>query len=298
MLRLILSLLSIGACQINHVVLNNGVEMPLISLEPEKYPAENITGLVKLALETGIDSIDAAGHTSCQLSVGAALEGVERNKFFLTAAVLPGANISSSSAFDAVNASLHSTLARLRVSYVDLMLVGQPATSCMAMQEEWRAMEEFYHAGLARAIGLRMSCPASLECIWHTLRVIPAVNQMFYHVGMGPDPLHFISTFKWFGTVSSSIRSLGSGDPELISGKLVSDIGNAHGWSGAQVSMRWILDHGLALFLPLSKQSHMEEAVAILRDTLTQDEMAELDMAKVPQDSPSPFCPSVEALIV
>lgn len=289
----------IGAAEISHVTLNNGVKMPMLALEPEKYPQKQIEGIVKLALHTGIHSIDAGAHKSCQLGVGAALDGVERNSYFLTSAILLDANISASSAYALATQNAQSALSALRVDHVDLMLVSSPATSCKAIQEQWRALEHFYAAGKAKAIGVRVYCPSSLKCLMQTATVAPALNQIFYHVGMGPDPDGFISAFNASASVTQSIRALDSGSHELINGTLVSGIGKAHGWSGAQVSMRWILDHGAALVTTTSSQTHMEEAVAIFKDHLTQDEMKELDLAKSPQDSPTfAPCPPVDSLIV
>merc|ERR1712139_78571 len=104
---------------------------------------------------------------------------------------------------------------------------------------------------------------------------------------MGPDPKGFISAFNASGAVTQSIRALDSGNHELINGTLVSSIGKNHGWSGAQVSQRWILDHGVSFSLPTSSQKHMQEAVALFQDKLTPDEMKELDSAKSPSDSPT-----------
>merc|ERR1712032_770618 len=122
-----------------------------------------------------------------------------------------------------------------------------------------------------------------------TAKVTPALNQIFYHVGMGVDPEGFKSAFNASGAVIQSIRALDSG--ELVSGKLVSDIGKAHGWSGAQVSMRWVLDRGVSLATPMSSQTHMEEALAIFQGHLTPDELTQLDNATSPKDCPV-FCPS------
>merc|ERR1712039_300039 len=97
------------------------------------------------------------------------------------------------------------------------------------------------------------------------------------------------SAFNKSGAVTQSVRALDSG--ELVSGKLVEKIGKAHGWSGAQVAMRWILDRGVSLSTPMSSQKHMEEAMAIFEDHLTPDELAQLDNATTPKDCPV-FCPS------
>jgi len=297
-LVLFASLLAIGAGEISNVVLNNGVKMPMLALQPEKYPAERIEGIVKLAVQKGITNIDTGTQRPCQLSVGAALNGLERSSYFLTSAFILDANVSGSSAYATATSTLQNNLVALRVDHVDLMLVSRPATSCRAMQEQWRALEDFYAAGKARAIGVRVYCPSSLNCIMRTAKITPVVSQVFYHVGMGLDPGGFISAFNSSGVVTQSIRALDSGSHELIAGKLVSSIGKAHGWTGAQVSMRWVLEHGVPLSLPMSSQSHMEEALAIFRDHLAHDEIKQLDIASSPKDSPSFWCTPVDPLLV
>jgi len=244
---------------------------------------------------------DAATQEQCQLRVGAALKGVPRDSYFLTSGIMLQQNISSTSAYVAATGHLQSTLSNLGVQHVDVMVVSRPATTCGAIQEQWRALESFYAAGKARAIGLRVFCPASLKCIMQTAKVTPALNQVFYHVGMGVDPEGFKSAFEEAGAVTQSIRALDSG--ELVSGKLVSNIGKAHGWSGAQVSMRWILDRGVSLSIPMSKLRHIEEAQAIFKDHLTSGELAQLDNATSPKDCPvfcpsSTMCPPLEQLTV
>jgi len=198
-------------------------------------------------------------------------------------------NISSTTAYATATSHLQSTLSNLGVQHVDLMVVSRPATTCGAIQAQWRALEDFYAAGKARAIGVRVFCPASLKCIMQTARVIPALNQIFYHVGMGVDPEGFKSAFNKSGVVTQSIRALDSG--ELVSGKLETSIGKAHGWSAAQVSMRWIVDRGVSLSTPMSSKAHMQEALAVFQDHLTPGELAQLDNATSPKDCPV-FCPS------
>jgi len=277
------------AAEVTHTTLNNGVKMPNLAIQPEKYAPEDMGGIVKMALDAGINSIDAATFEEPQLRVGAALKGVQRSSYFLTAGIMLDQNISGSSAYATAARQLKKTLANLGVQQVDLMVLSRQATTCKAVQEQWRAFENFYAAGKARAIGLRVFCPASLSCIMQTAKVAPAVNQVFYHVGMGADPEHFKSAFNASGCVTQSIRALDSG--ELVSGNLVSRIGKAHGWSGAQVSMRWVLDRGVSLSTPISKRAHMEEALALFQSVLTADELSQLDNATSPSDCPV-FCPS------
>ena len=112
-----------------------------------------------------------------------------RSSFFLTTKVPP--QTSPKKAYAGTTKDLESNLELLKLRSVDLVLLHYPPVtqSCSAMQEAWRAMEDFYAAGKARAIGVSNYCISSFECILKTAKVTPAVNQIQFHVGMGTAPL-------------------------------------------------------------------------------------------------------------
>ena len=82
-------------------------------------------------------------------------------------------------------------LSLLRMDVVDLLLIHFPPllgcipANCAHMQDQWAALEQLYHAGKARAIGVSNYCKACLQCIMKTATIMPMVNQIQYHVGMG-----------------------------------------------------------------------------------------------------------------
>merc|ERR1711990_981265 len=131
---------------------------------------------------------------------------------------------------------------------VDLVLVHFPpfTNNCNTMQSQWSAMEEFYKAGKAKAIGVSNYCPSSLECIAQTATVTPQVNQVKFHVGMGTDPIGLKSYCDAHGIHMQAYSPLGNGGTELITGDLVKSVGANHNKTGAQVSLRWIHENGVS----------------------------------------------------
>merc|ERR1712014_336702 len=130
-------------------------------------------------------------------------------------------------------------------------------------------------------------CPSSLECIAETLTVTPAVNQVKFHVGMGTDPIGLKSYCDDHGIHMQAYSPLGNGGTELITGDLVSGIGDNHNKTGAQVSLRWIYENGVSLATKTTKQSHMEQDLDVFNFELAAEEKQTLDAATSPSDRPS-----------
>jgi len=189
-------------------------------------------------------------------------------------------------------------LSLLGLDYVDLMLIHSPSSNCKTTQEQWRALEDFYAAGKAKAIGVSNYCLSSFACISETQKVMPAVNQIEYHIGMGLDPQGIRSYHDTHGVVTQAYSPLGNGDSTLITGDLVTSIGGAHSWTGAQASMRWLIETGVPFSTKTTKQSHMQEDLAIFADVLADEEKSQLDVATEPAGRPSWACSSFEEAVV
>ena len=276
------------------ITLNNGVELPMISAGTWQYDEATAEDVVKLALSIGYNHIDTANDYHNQKGVGRGLKGFNRTSYFLTTKV--PSQTSSSSAFTKTTKDLEDNLEQLDLTYVDLVLLHFPPTGntkyCAAMQEQWRAMEAFYAAGKARAIGVSNYCPSSFECILPKANIIPAVNQVEYHVGMSSDPGGIKSYCDGKGVALQAYSPLGDGTSDLITGDLVSGIGAAHNVSGAEVSLQWIYKHGVPLSTKSTSETHLAENLDAVAGSwsLTDAEMATLDSATKPSGHYSFAC--------
>merc|ERR1712232_129081 len=138
-------------------------------------------------------------------------------------------------------------------------------------------------------------CESSLKCIAHTATVTPAVNQIKYHIGMGADPIGIKSYCDSKGIHVQAYSPLGDDTKELISGPLVTGIGKAHNVTGAQVSLRWVIETGVPLSTKSTKESHLQEDLGIFGFSLKGAEKSQLDAASSPVGKPSFMCSSVAA---
>merc|ERR1712139_2527 len=135
----------------------------------------------------------------------------------------------------------------------------------------------------------------ALRCIAETATVTPAVNQVKFHVGMGPDPIGLKSYCDSKGIVTQAYSPLGDGSSELITGPLVTGIGKSHNMTGAQVSLRWLIESGIPVSTKSTKESHLREDLGIFGFSLEDAEKSQLDAATSPSGKPSFMCSSMEA---
>jgi len=295
------------------VTLNNGVVMPLVSAGVWKYNGSQAQESCEAAYEVGFRGFDTAYDYDNQEEVGAAfkmaLQNSSRSELFLTTKV-PGCGTIPLKGLPAPSKKncgpdtlkiAEGNLVKLDQPYVDLMLLHFPPDSCggllhtdacTLMQEQWGAFEELYALNKSRAIGVSNYCQSCFECILKTAKIIPAVNQVQYHVGEGDDPIGLHSYCKSKGITMEAYSAMAQGSKELITGNLTTSIGKAHGKSGAQVALKWVIQKGVPLVTKASNPAYLAEDIDLFDFDLTAAEMALLDASNTPKGKPSFFCSS------
>lgn len=173
----------------------------------------------------------------------------------------------SNCAADSLTAA-KKNLDELGVDYVDLLLVHFPPVggcgfiNCGLIQEQWKALTTLVGSG-ARAIGVSNFCISCFKCLEKDAgALVPAANQIQYHIGMGADPGGLLSYSRSKGIQTQAYSPLGSftkGTSELINGKLVTELGGHHNKSGVQVALRWIWEHGVAVTTKSGSAAHLKQ---------------------------------------
>lgn len=272
-----------------NIRLNNGVELPMVALGTVFHSNDEAQEAVTNAIQVGMTHIDTAYNYKIQKGIGAALAGLDRSSFFVTTKV---PTIDESLTYDDVTAYMEDDLQQLGLDFVDVMLLHYPTRSndCDAMREHWRAAEDFYKAGKARAIGVSNYCSYSLDCILATANVVPAVNQLKLHVGMGPDPAGLKSYTESKGIIDMAYSPLAQGTTELLTGELVTSIGAAHNKTGAQVALSWVVQHNSIVAVKSASVKHLAEDLDIFDMAFSEVELSQLDGATSPPGKPSNTC--------
>merc|ERR1712224_513348 len=129
------------------------------------------------------------------------------------------------------------------------------------------------------------------------------VNQVQYHLGMGPDPQGFKSFAQKQDVILQSYSPLGSGSKDIVHGNLTTSIGKKHGKSSVQVALKWIVSQGVPVVTKSLSEDHLRDNLDIFDWELSESELSQLNAADfAAKDTPSFLCDSdsgkLESIIV
>lgn len=313
------SVLSAAMAAVPSVTLNNGVEMPMMMYGIGNMGDEsNLTASgehFRLALQAGFTAFDTAIDYNNQEVLAQVLAEVERSSVFVSAKV-DGVLFSETLAtvYNNTMSDALDNLKQLNLDYVDVVLVHHPPCvppyckddPCAVTQEQWRAMEDFLRSGKARAIGVSNFCQSHLECILETATVVPAVNQLMIHAGMGSDPRGTVSYHRAHGIQTLAYSPLGSlnwtvpdppikTDNSLVTGNFTRGIGRAYNKTGAQVALRWLTQHGIPFVTDSASMKHLQQDVEVFDEefSLNEADMQLLDDTTTPVGEPNGGYPTI-----
>lgn len=159
-----------------YVTLNNGVKMPILGYGVYQVNPAECERCVLDAIHLGYRSIDTAQAYANEDGVGNAITacGVPREQLFITTKIWI-----SNAGYEKAKKSIQESLQKLKTDYVDLLLIHQPFGDYYGT---YRAMEDAYAAGQARAIGVSNFYPDRYIDLAHFSKIKPAVNQIETHV--------------------------------------------------------------------------------------------------------------------
>lgn len=251
------------------VKLNNGLEMPMVGFGVYQVSDEDTEKAVLAALKAGYRLLDTAAVYGNEAGVGRAIKasGIPREEIFVTTKLW----IQRENGYENTKKALENSLTRLGLDYVDLYLIHQPFGD---VHEQWRAMEDLYKAGKARAIGVSNFHMDRLMDLITCHEIVPAVNQIETHPFYQRDAE--IAFHKELGILQQAWAPLAEGKFEIFSNPILTQIAQKHGKSVAQVVLRWLNQRGVAIIPKSVKVERMLENREIFDFTLDEQDLAQI----------------------
>jgi 2,5-diketo-D-gluconate reductase B len=253
--------------EIPTITLKGGISIPQIGLGTWQLKDESCTRSVAHALELGYRHIDTAEIYGNESEVGEAIQtsGVARGDIFITSkAWLEHAG------HESMRAAVLGSLERLQTSYLDLYLIHWP-TDTVPIEETIGTLAELRDQGLIRAFGVSNYGPENLTRAVDTSEHV-AVNQVEFHPFLYQKEL--LALCKQHDIVLTAYSPIARG--AVRGNAVLKRIGEAHGKSEVQVTLRWLLDKGIVVIPKASSRPHLE-ANLDLDFTLSKQETAAID---------------------
>jgi 2,5-diketo-D-gluconate reductase A len=250
----------------NHVILNNGVKMPLLGFGVfQVADLAECERAVEDALGVGYRLIDTASSYQNEEAVGSAIRksGLARDELFITTKLWV-----SDTGYDKTKKAFDRSMKLLGLDVLDLYLIHQPYGD---VHGSWRAMQELHREGRIRAIGVSNFHPDRvMDLIVHN-EITPAVNQIETHPFNQQIATQVF--LKENGVQIEAWAPFAEGKHDIFKNELLRSIGAKHGKSIAQVTLRWLVQRGVVVIPKSVRKERMAENFAVFDFELDDAEM-------------------------
>lgn len=248
-----------------NVKLNNDVDMPILGFGVYQIAPEETERVVAQALEAGYRSLDTAAAYGNEAAVGRAIaiSGIPREELFITTKLW----VQDDGKTQTPSAFAHS-MQNLGLEYLDLYLIHQPFGDYYG---EWRAMQELYRESHVRAIGVcNFAADRLVDLVIHN-EIVPAVNQIETHPFK--QNVQYQQLLREEGVQLESWGPFAEGRNNLFTEATLSNIGEHHGKSVAQVVMRWMIQRGIVAIPKTVRPERMAQNIDVFDFRLSEEEM-------------------------
>ncbi len=244
-----------------------GFSIPLVGLGTWALRGRECARLVEQAIRIGYRHIDTAQMYDNEREVG---EGVrnsgKRSEAIVTTKVQP-----TLLAPPDLERSVKESLARLRLDHIDLLLIHWPNPR-VPLVETLGAMARMKKQGYARAIGVSNFTVALLDEANRVSAEPLVCNQIECHPFL--DQHKVIEACRRHGMAVIAYSPIARGGAR--SDAVLARIGKAHGKTAAQVCLRYLVQHDIAVIPRTSKLQRLEENAALFDFALSDAEMDEI----------------------
>jgi 2,5-diketo-D-gluconate reductase B len=251
-----------------HVVEAKGARIPLAGLGTWELSGRNCARVVEQALRLGYRHIDTAEIYDNEREVGEGIRasGVDRREVFVTTKIWP-----AHFAPPELERATKECLVRLRLSEVDLLLLHWPNPR-IPLSETLDALSKVKAQGFARNIGVSNFTVALIEEAVRLAAEPLVCNQIEMHPFLDQSKVTAACRTHGMAVVAYSPIARGTAKNDAV----LARIGRAHHKTAAQVSLRYLVQQGIAVIPRTSKVERLQENLAIFDFALSDADMAEI----------------------
>jgi 2,5-diketo-D-gluconate reductase B len=246
----------------------HGVRIPALGFGTFRLDGRTARQMVAYALEIGYRHIDTAQMYGNEAEVGEAIaaSAVPRAEIWLTTKIWPD-NFRDGALQRAAEASVR----RLK-TVPDLLLLHWPNPG-VPRAETIRALNDAQRRGLTKHIGISNSPTALIRESVAASEAPLLVDQVEYHPYLSQRAV--LAEVRAQGMALTAYSPIAQG--RVFSDPVLQRIGERHGKSPGQVTLRWLLQEDAVTAIPRSsREAHAKANFEIFDFSLSEAEMAEI----------------------
>ncbi len=250
------------------VIEARGARIPAVGLGTWELRGRDCVRLVDQAIRLGYRHFDTAQLYGNEREVGEGVRasGIRRDEVFVVTKVAP-----DNLAPRLLERSVKESIGQLRLGEIDLLLLHWPNKG-IPLSETMAALCRMKAEGLARHIGVSNYTVALLSEA-NRLATEPLVcNQFECHPYL--DQTKVIAATRGYGMAPVAYSPIARGGTR--GDATLAGIGRSHGKSAAQVSLRYLVQQGIAVIPRTSKVERLAENIAIFDFALSDAEMSRI----------------------
>lgn len=262
-----------------------GVRMPWI-IYGTAWKKDSTAALVEQAISLGFRGIDTAcqpkhyneagvgdGVTACQQL------GIDRSELYLQSKFTPLTGQDQTQVpYDAkasldeqVAQSFQTSLKNLQTTYLDCLILHSPLANQRQTEEVWQAMEQIFHSGGARQLGISNCYDLQqLKLLYRNAKVKPAVIQNRFYAETQYD-----RTIRDFcqqqSIIYQSFWTL-TANPKVLTHTTLQSLATKYQRSCAQVFFRYLNKINIIPLTGTTSKTHMKEDLDFIDFELTAEE--------------------------
>lgn len=262
-----------------------GVQMPRI-IYGTAWKKDSTAALVEQAISLGFRGIDTAcqpkhyneagvgdGVTACQQL------GIDRSELYLQSKFTPLTGQdptqvpydAKASLAEQVAQSFQTSLKNLQTTYLDCLILHSPLANQRQTEEVWQAMEQIFHSGGARQLGISNCYDLQqFKLLYRNAKVKPAVIQNRFYAETQYD-----RTLRDFcqqqSIIYQSFWTL-TANPKVLAHATLQALATKYQRSSAQVFFRYLNQINIIPLTGTTSKTHMKEDLAIIDFELTAEE--------------------------
>ncbi|GAA2336295.1 aldo/keto reductase [Saccharopolyspora halophila] len=254
--------------QVPNITLNTGASIPQLGYGVFQVPADEVVTPVRAALDAGYRSIDTAKVYGNEEGVGKAIaeSGINREDLFVTTKLW-----NDDQGHDSALKAFDDSLNRLGLDYVDLYLIHWPVPGKDLYVETWKAFEEIYKSGRAKAIGVSNFQIHHLRRLFEETDVVPALNQIELHPNLPQAELRAFHAEHGIATEAWSPLGRNNG---LLDSTTVANLAEKYDKTPGQIVLRWHIQLGNVTIPKSVTPSRIEDNISIFDFELAEDDIA------------------------